>query len=123
MPGSSGVAVLGARGGAGCVPALLAALLFGVATSAGAITGIQVGDPLIAQVGHPFVSTFIPVNSHLPKYAVDWSLSPANCLAGSGIGFDPATGTLSGTPNSPGTFPCVVSAVDTYPTPLTTAQS
>jgi len=122
MPRSSGFRVLVARGGAGGVPALLAALLLGVATSAGAITAIQVGGPLIAQVGHPFISTFVPVNSHLPKYPVDWSLSPANCLAGSGIGLDPATGTLSGTPSSPGTFPCVISAVDTYPTPLTTAQ-
>lgn len=104
------------------MPALAATLLLSVATPAGAITGIQVGGPLIAEVGRPFVSTFIPVNSHLPKYAVDWSLSPANCLAGSGIALDPRTGTLSGTPSSPGTFPCVITAVDTYPTPLTTAQ-
>ena len=104
------------------MPALLATLLLSLATPAGAITAIQIGGPLIAQVGHPFVSSFIPVNSHLPKYAVDWSLSPANCLAGSGIGLDPRTGTLSGTPSSPGTFPCVITAVDTYPTPLTTAQ-
>ena len=122
MPRSSEFAVLVARGGAGGVPALLAALLFGVATSAGAITAIQVGGPLIAQAGHPFVSTFVPVNSHLPKYPVDWSLSPGNCLAGSGIALDPRTGTLSGTPSSPGTFSCVITAVDTYPTPLTTAQ-
>ena len=122
MPRSSGVAVLVARSAAGCMPALLGALLLSVATTAGAITAIQVGGPLIAQVGDSFVSSFIPVNSHLPKYPVDWSLSPANCLAGSGIGLDPATGTLSGTPSSPGTFPCVITAVDTYPTPLTTAQ-
>jgi hypothetical protein len=122
MPRSSGVAVLVARSAAGCMPALLAALLLSVATSAGAITAIQVGGPLIAQVGRPFVSSFIPVNSHLPKYPVDWSLSPGNCLAGSGIALDPRTGTLSGTPSSPGTFSCVIIAVDTYPTPLTTAQ-
>ena len=122
MPRSSGVAARLARSAAGCTPALLATLLLLVATRAGAITAIQVGGPLIAQVGHPFVSSFIPVNSHLPKYAVDWSLSPANCLAGSGIALDPRTGTLSGTPTSPGTFPCVLTAVDTYPTPLTTAQ-
>jgi len=104
------------------MPALLAGLLLSVATSAGAITAIQIGGPLIAQVGHPFVSSFIPVNSHLPKYPVDWSLSPGNCLAGSGIALDPRTGTLSGTPSSPGTFSCVITAVDTFPTPLTTAQ-
>jgi len=65
MPRSSGFRVLVARGGAGGVPALLAALLLGVATSAGAITAIQVGGPLIAQVGRPFVSSFVPINSHL----------------------------------------------------------
>jgi hypothetical protein len=122
MPRSSGVAVLVARRAAGCMPALLAALLLSWATSAGAITAIQVGGPLIAQVGRPFVSSFIPINSHLPKYAVDWTLSPGNCLAGSGIALDPGTGTLSGTPSSPRTFSCVITAVDTYPTPLTTAQ-
>ncbi|MEO8565534.1 MAG: putative Ig domain-containing protein [Betaproteobacteria bacterium] len=122
MPRSSGIALRLARSAAGCMPALLAALLLSVTTPVGAITAIQVGGPLIAQVGRPFVSSFIPVNSHLPKYAVDWSLSPANCLAGSGIGLDPRTGTLSGTPSAPGTFQCVVIAVDTYPTPLTTAQ-
>jgi hypothetical protein len=104
------------------MPALLAALLLSVATPAGAITAIKVGGPLIAQVGRPFVSSFIPVNSHLPKYPVDWSLSPGNCLAGSGIALDASTGTLSGTPSAPGTFQCVIIAVDTYPTPLTTAQ-
>jgi hypothetical protein len=114
--------VLVARSAAGCMPALLAALLLSVATPAGAITAIQVGGPLIAQVGRPFVSSFIPINSHLPKYPVDWSLSPGNCLARSGIALDPTTGTLSGTPTSPGTFSCVITAVDTYPTPLTTAQ-
>jgi hypothetical protein len=122
MPRSSGVALRVVRSAIGCIAALLAALLLSVATPAGAITAIQVGGPLIAQVGHPFVSGFVPVNSHLPKYPVDWGLSPANCLAGSGIGLDPATGTLSGTPSAPGTFPCVITAVDTYPTPLTTAQ-
>jgi hypothetical protein len=122
MPRSSGVALRLARSAAGCMPALLTALLLSVATPAGAITAIQVGGPLIAQVGHPFVSSFIPINSHLPKYPVDWSLSPGNCLARSGIALDPRTGTLSGTPNAPGTFQCVVIAVDTYPTPLTSAQ-
>jgi len=122
MPRSSGFRVLIARGGAGGVPALLTALLLGVATSAGAITAIQVGGPLIAQVGRPFVSSFVPINSHLPKYPVDWSLSPTNCLAGSGVVLDPRTGTLSGTPSEPGTFQCAVIAIDTYPTPLTTAQ-
>ena len=122
MPRSSGVAVRLARSAAGCTPALLAALLALAPSSAGAITAIQVGGPLIAQVGHPFVSSFIPVNSHLPKYPVDWSLTPRDCLAGSGIALDPTTGTLSGTPSAPGTFPCVITAVDTYPTPLTTAQ-
>lgn len=122
MPRSSRVALRLVRSAASCLPALLAALLLSVATPAGAITAIQVGGPLIAQVGRPFVSSFIPINSHLPKYPVDWSLSPANCLAGSGVGLDPTTGTLSGTPSEPGTFPCVVIAVDTYPTPLTTAQ-
>ncbi|HEX4524351.1 MAG TPA: Ig domain-containing protein [Casimicrobiaceae bacterium] len=121
MPRSSGVAVRLARSAAGCMPAMLAALLL-APSPAGAITAIQVGGPLIAQVGRPFVSSFIPVNSHLPKYAVDWSLSPRDCLVGSGIRLDPTTGTLSGTPSTPGTFPCVITAVDTYPTPLTTAQ-
>ena len=82
-----------------------------------------IDGPLIAEVGHPFASSFRPVNSHLPKYPVDWSLSPGNCLAGSGIGLDPSTGTLSGTPSAPGTFQCVIIAVDTYPTPVTTAQT
>jgi hypothetical protein len=120
MPRSSGVAVRLARSAAGCMPALLAALLL-VPSPAGAITAIRTG-PLIAQVGRPFVSSFIPINSHLPKYPVDWSLSPGNCLAGSGIALNTSTGTLSGTPGAPGSFPCVIVAVDTYPTPLTTAQ-
>ena len=96
MPRSSGVAVRLARCAAGCIPALLAGLLL-VPTPAGAITAIRLG-PLIAQVGRPFVSSFIPINSHLPKYPVEWSLSPGNCLAGSGIALDASTGTLSGTP-------------------------
>lgn len=122
MPRSSGLAVRLARSAAGGMPALLATLLLSVATPAGAITGIQVGGPLIAEVGRPFVSSFIPINSHLPKYPVDWSLSPRNCLAGSGIALDASTGTLSGTPGAPGTFQCLIVAVDTFPTPLTTAQ-
>jgi hypothetical protein len=121
MPRSFGVAVRLARSAAGCMPALLAALLI-TPSPAGAITAIQPGGPLIAQVGRPYVSSFVPVNSHLPKYAVDWSLSPGNCLAGSGIRLDTSTGTLSGTPSAPGTYQCVIIAVDTYPTPVTTAQ-
>ena len=122
MPRSPGVVLRLARSAASSLPALLAALLLSVAAPAGAITAIQVGGPLIAQVGRPFVFSFVAINSHLPKYPVDWSLSPGNCLAGSGVALDPTTGTLSGTPNSPGTFPCVITAVDTYPTPLTSAQ-
>jgi hypothetical protein len=91
-----------ARCAAGCIPALLAGLSL-VPTPAGAITAIRLG-PLIAQVGRPFVSSFIPINSHLPKYPVDWSLSPGNCLAGSGIALDASAGTLSGTPGKAGTF-------------------
>jgi hypothetical protein len=120
MPRSSGVAVRLARCAAGCIPALLAGLLL-VPTPAGAITAIRLG-PLIAQVGRPFVSSFIPINSHLPKYPVEWSLSPGNCLAGSGIALDASTGTLSGTPGKAGTFNCVVVAIDTFPDPITTAQ-
>ncbi len=122
MARSSGVAVRLARNAVGCVPALVAAALLIATQPAGAITGITTG-PLTAEVGIPFASSFRPVNSHLPKYPVDWSLSPGNCLAGSGIGLDPRTGTLSGTPSAPGTFQCVIIALDTYPTPVTTAQT
>ncbi len=111
-----------ARSAAGCMPALLAALLLAAPAPAGAITAIQVVGTLIAQAGRPFEFSFTPVNSHLPKYAVDWSLSPGNCLAGSGIALNGSTGTLSGTPGAPGTFQCVIVAVDTYPDPLTVAQ-
>jgi hypothetical protein len=105
-----------------CLPALMSVALLAAAKPALAITGIQVGGPLIAQVGRMFVSGFDPVNSHLPKYPVNWSLSPGNCLAGSGITLNTGTGTLSGTPSDPGTFHCVIVAVDTYPSPVTTAQ-
>ena len=121
MPRSSGIAVRLARNVAGCVSALVAAALLITAEPARAITGITPG-PLTAEVGIPFASSFRPVDSHLPRYPVDWSLSPGNCLAGSGIGLDTSTGTLFGTPIAPGTFQCVIVAVDTYPSPLTTAQ-
>jgi hypothetical protein len=104
------------------MPALMAVLLLTSANPAGAITAIQTGGPLIVQVGRLFVSSFVPVNSHFPKYPIDWSLSPGNCLARSGIVLDGGTGTLSGTPTAPGTFQCVVVAVDTFPDPVTIAQ-
>ena len=122
MPWSSGLAMRIARSAIGCMPALMAVLLLTSANPAGAITAIQTGGPLIAQVGRLFVSNFIPVNSHFPKYPIDWSLSPGNCLARSGVSLDGATGTLSGTPTTPGTFQCVVVAVDTFPDPVTIAQ-
>lgn len=121
MAWSLGVVVRLVRSAVG-MPALASVLLLATATPVGAITGIQIGGPLIAQVDRAFVSSFIPINSHLPKYPVDWSLSPGNCLAGSGIGLDSSTGTLSGTPGAPGSFQCVIVAVDTFPSPLTTAQ-
>jgi hypothetical protein len=103
------------------MPALLAALLMASAGPADAITAIQTG-PLIAEVGRPFVSSFIPVDSHLPKYAVNWTLSPGGCLTGSGISLNGATGTLSGTPAVPGAFACTIVAVDTFPDPVTVAS-
>ncbi|HEY2863067.1 MAG TPA: Ig domain-containing protein [Casimicrobiaceae bacterium] len=122
MPWSSGFALRLARSVNGCLPALVAALLLATTLPANAITGIRTG-PLSAEVGRMFVSTFIPVNSHLPKYPVDWSLSPPNCLTGSGISLDGTNGTLAGTPSEPGSFSCIILAVDTFPDPVTTAQT
>jgi hypothetical protein len=104
------------------MPAMLAFAVVTTAPPAQAITAILPKNTLIAEVGRPFTATFIPVNSHLPTYQVLWSLSPGNCLSGSGISLDAKSGTLSGTPGKAGTFNCTVVAVDTFPDPITTAQ-
>ena len=122
MPRSSGVVVRLARCAAACMPAILALAVVALAPPAQAITAILPKSTLIAEVGRPFTATLIPVGSHLPKYPVTWSLSPANCLSGSGISLDANTGTLSGTPAKAGTFNCTVVAIDTFPDPITTAQ-
>jgi len=122
MPRSSGVAVRLARCAAACMPAILALAVVTLTPPAQAITAILPKSTLIAQVERPFTATFIPVGSHLPKYPVAWSLSPGNCLSGSGISLDPNTGMLSGTPAKAGTFNCTVVAIDTFPDPITTAQ-
>lgn len=122
MPRSNGVAVRLARCAGAYLPAALAVAVIMLSPRAQAITAVLPKNTLIAEVGRPFTTAFIPVNSHLPKYPVVWSLSPAKCLDGSGISLDANTGTLSGTPGEPGTFNCVIVAVDTFPDPLTTAQ-
>jgi hypothetical protein len=104
------------------MPAILALAVVTLTPPAQAITAILPMSTLIAEVGRPFTATFIPVNSHLPKYALMWSLSPGNCLAASGINLDANTGMLSGTPVKEGTFDCIVVALDTFPDPITTAQ-
>jgi hypothetical protein len=121
MPWSPGFAVRLIQSAKGCMPVVLAVLVGATVQSAEAITNIRT-SPLIAEVGRPFVSAFIPVNSHLPKYPVNWSLNPGNCLAGSGISLDGTTGTLAGTPTTAGNFSCVILAIDTFPDPVTTAQ-
>jgi hypothetical protein len=110
------------RSAAVCMPAILALAVVTLTPPAQAITAILPKNTLIAEVGRPFTATFIPVNSHLPKYPVVWSLSPSNCLSASGISLDANTGTLSGTPTKAGTFNCTVVAIDTFPDPITTAQ-
>src|SRR5690348_12523584 len=122
MPWSSRLAVHVARCAATGVPILLALAIIVPTFPAHAITAIFPKNTLIAEVGRPFTATFIPVNSHLPKYPVDWSLSPGGCLASTGISLDPLAGTLSGTPTQAGSFNCTVVAVDTFPDPVTTAQ-
>jgi hypothetical protein len=104
------------------MPAILALAVVTLTPPAQAITAILPKSTLIAEVGRPFTATFIPVNSHLPKYPVAWSLSPSNCLSESGISLDANSGTLSGTPVKTGTFNCIVVAIDTFPDPITTAQ-
>ena len=121
MPWSSRVALRLTRCAAG-LPALMALMAILPTPPAHAITAILPKNTLIAEVGRPFTATFIPVNSHLPKFPVDWSLSPGNCLTPAGISLDANTGTLSGTPTKAGTFNCTVVAVDTFPDPITTAQ-
>ncbi len=122
MPWSSRVAVRLTRCAAAALPALLALATVLPTPPAHAITAVLPKNTLIAEVGRPFTVMFTPVNSHLPKYPVDWSLSPGNCLSPTGISLDAVAGTLSGTPSRAGTFNCTVVAVDTFPDPITTAQ-
>ncbi|MGH8798751.1 MAG: hypothetical protein ACREX7_00790, partial [Casimicrobiaceae bacterium] len=70
------------------MPVLLAALTLAHAPQAHAIRGILSQAALLAEIGHPFEGRFIPVGSHLPKYPLQWSLNPADCLAASGIVLD-----------------------------------
>jgi hypothetical protein len=102
--------------------AILTLAVVTLSPPAQAITAIVQKSTLIAEVGRPFTTTFIPVNSHLPDYPVMWSLSPGNCLSASGISLNAKTGTLSGTPVNAGTFDCIVVAIDTFPDPITTAR-
>ncbi|MGH8712418.1 MAG: Ig-like domain-containing protein [Casimicrobiaceae bacterium] len=102
---------------------MLAALALAQAPPAHAIRSILSDDTLLAEIGHPFAARFVPVGAHLPKFPVQWSLSPAGCMAASGIVLDANTGRLSGTPLAPpAEYDCEVVAVDTFPRAVTTAR-
>ena len=123
MPWSPGSALRLARRASACLPALLAVVIVSLAPQAHAIRGIFSEGTLVAEIGEPFAARFIPVRSHLPKFPVQWSLSPPGCMAASGIVLDPDTGRLSGTPLAPpAAYDCEVVAVDTFSDPVTTAR-